>query len=139
MVGSVRKTKNLSDRKEDPELQRLRKLAYILDNSIRIPGTKRRIGLDAIIGLIPGVGDTIGGAISAYIVYEARRLGVPKSILMRMIFNIGVETLIGSIPLVGDVFDATWKANARNIALLDKHLSSLDAGRSEIKQASHRR
>jgi hypothetical protein len=139
MVGSVRKSKNLSDRKEDPELQRLRKLAYILDNSIRIPGTKRRIGLDAIIGLIPGVGDTIGGAISAYIVYEANRLGIPKRVLMHMIFNIGVETLIGAIPLIGDVFDATWKANARNIALLDKHLSSLEAGRSKGEQVSHRR
>ncbi|HEX3034289.1 MAG TPA: DUF4112 domain-containing protein [Thermodesulfobacteriota bacterium] len=138
-MRSEYKSKSLSDRQdEDLELQRLRKLAYILDNSIRIPGTRRRIGLDAIIGLIPGVGDTIGGAISAYIVYEANRLGIPRTTLMRMIFNIGVETLIGAIPLVGDVFDAVWKANAKNIALLNKHLSSLEARRSEDKPTLQR-
>ena len=140
MVRPAYKGKDLPDPEGgDVQLQRLRKLAYLLDNSIRIPGTKRRVGLDAIIGLIPGIGDTIGGAISAYIVYEANRLGVPRRTLLRMIFNIGVETAIGAIPLIGDVFDATWKANARNMALLDKHLGSLEAVRSAGKQTSHRK
>ena len=139
-MRSVHRSKSLSGQEwGNSQLQRLRKLANLLDNSIRIPGTKRRIGLDAIIGLIPGIGDTIGGAISAYIVYEANRLGVPKRTLLRMILNIGIETTIGAIPLIGDVFDATWKANVRNIALLDEHFNSLKARRPESKPTSYGR
>ena len=101
--------------------RRLARLAWLLDNSIQIPGTHFRIGLDAIIGLIPGLGDVIGVLLSSYIVREAARLGAPPSVLTRMAFNVAVEGLVGIVPFVGDVFDAAWKANARNLVLLDAH------------------
>lgn len=101
---------------------RLGQLAWLLDSSIRLPGLNFRIGLDALIGLVPGVGDIIGMLLSSYIVREAWRLGVPRSTLLRMGFNVMVEGVLGAIPLVGDVFDAAWKANQRNVRLLDAHL-----------------
>lgn len=107
---------------ETDALQRLRRISFLLDNSIPIPGVGR-IGLDPFIGLIPGAGDTVGGALSAYIVWEAARLGLPRSILFQMGWNIILETVLGSVPFLGDFFDATWKANARNVALLERHLS----------------
>lgn len=116
--------------RESSRLRLIRKLTYYLDNSISIPGTGYHIGLDAIIGLIPGLGDLIGAILSAYIVYEASRFGVPKKTLVHMTYNVAVETLIGVVPIVGDVFDAAWKANTRNIVLLDKHLNSLGPGQS---------
>ena len=101
--------------------RRLAQLAWLLDNSIQIPGTPYRIGLDAIIGFVPGLGDVVGGLLSSYIVREAARLGTPPSVLTRMAFNVAVEGLVGMVPILGDVFDAAWKANARNLALLDAH------------------
>jgi len=112
---------------ESSRLRLIRKLSYYLDNSIGIPGTGYRVGFDAIIGLVPGLGDVAGAILSAYIVYEASRLGVPKKTLLHMTFNVALETLIGAVPIVGDVFDAAWKANTKNIFLLDKHLNSLTA------------
>jgi hypothetical protein len=99
-------------------LRRLDSLGYVLDNSIPIPGTRRRFGLDAVIGLIPGIGDATGAVMSAYIVVQAARLGAPASSLVRMLLNVGIEALVGAIPFVGDLFDAWFKANARNVALL---------------------
>jgi hypothetical protein len=101
-------------------LRRLRSLAWLLDNSIPLPGGYR-IGLDALIGLVPGLGDALGALFSAYIVNEARSLGAPRSILMRMIGNVMIETLIGAIPFAGDLFDAMFKANMRNLALLARY------------------
>jgi Domain of unknown function (DUF4112) len=101
-------------------LQRLRSMAWLLDNAIPLPGGFR-IGLDAIIGLIPGVGDAIGALISVYILNEARSLGAPRSVLMRMSGNVLLETIVGSIPFLGDLFDAGFKANMRNIALLERY------------------
>lgn len=103
-------------------LQRLRRLSYLLDNAIPIPGTGYRVGLDPLIGLLPGAGDTVAGALSAYIVVEAARLGLPRAALIRMTSNILLETVLGSVPFLGDLFDATWKANAKNMALLEDHL-----------------
>jgi hypothetical protein len=103
-------------------LERLESLAQLLDTAIVIPGTNFRFGADAIIGLVPGIGDAITTAISAYIVYEARRLGVPRHVLMRMIGNVALDGLVGAVPLVGDLFDAMWRANVRNVRLLRKHL-----------------
>ncbi|KTG08948.1 hypothetical protein AUR64_14155 [Haloprofundus marisrubri] len=100
-------------------LQRLHRLGRLLDNSIRIPGTNYRIGLDPIVGLIPVVGDVPITAVSAYIVAEAAYLGVPKVTVLRMLFNLVVDALVGSIPVVGDLFDAVWKANARNVRLAE--------------------
>lgn len=99
-------------------------LAYLLDNSIPIPGTGRRIGIDALIGLVPGFGDAAGTALSAVILVQAARLGVPVPVLLRMLLNVGLEALVGAIPILGDVFDAAWKANARNVALMH---AALDA------------
>jgi len=102
----------------------LRHLAWLLDSSIRIPGTNFRIGLDAIIGLAPGIGDVVGALISTYIIGAAWRIGTPKSTLMRMSFNVLVESVIGALPLLGDLFDAAWKSNERNVRLLESHLAN---------------
>jgi Domain of unknown function (DUF4112) len=107
---------------ESPQLERLRRLARLLDSAVGLPGTRYRIGLDPIIGLVPGIGDVIGAIFSIYIIYQAARLGAPRSILVRMLANVGVDTLVGEIPLLGDLFDFGWKSNARNIALLEGHL-----------------
>jgi hypothetical protein len=110
---------------------RLRRLSYLLDNSIPIPGTQFRIGLDSIIGLVPGVGDFVGGAFSLYIILEAARLGAPRALLARMGWNVAIDVLVGTVPLLGDLFDAGWKANMRNLALLERQVDRpLDSARA---------
>ena len=108
-------------------IRRLQSLAWLLDNSIVLPGGFR-IGLDALVGLIPVFGDAIGALLSVYIVNEARSLGVPRSVMLRMVANVATEAVLGSIPVAGDLFDAAFKANARNLALLNRH--HLDPDRS---------
>jgi hypothetical protein len=100
--------------------RRLQRLAWLLDNSIPLPfaGGRYRIGLDALIGLVPGIGDVIGTVVSAYIIAQSARIGAPRAILVRMAVNVAVEALVGMVPLAGDLFDAGWKANQRNVALL---------------------
>ncbi|MGQ0793592.1 MAG: DUF4112 domain-containing protein [Deltaproteobacteria bacterium] len=107
---------------EGARLRWIRRFAYLLDNSIEIPALGYRIGLDAIIGLIPGVGDIAGGILSGVIVAEAYRMGAPRGVLARMLLNIAIEVIIGAVPVAGDLFDAAWKANTRNVALLDEYL-----------------
>ena len=99
----------------------LERLAWLLDSAIVVPGTRFRVGLDALIGLIPGLGDLIGTALSAYIVAAAARRGLPRSVLLRMAFNVGLEAVVGVVPILGDLFDAAWKANQRNMALLRQY------------------
>jgi Domain of unknown function (DUF4112) len=111
-------------------LARLRNLSFWLDNAISIPGTKFRFGLDPIIGLLPGGGDTAGLLLSSYIVLEAAKLGASKSVLSSMAFNILLETIAGIVPFFGDFFDATWKSNARNLRLLEEHLQVPQARRA---------
>lgn len=103
---------------------RLERLAWLLDSSIRVPGTRFRIGIDGLIGLLPGIGDLVGTLLSGYIVAEAARLGVPGSALARMVFNVLLETLVGTIPVAGDLFDFAWKANQRNVRLLQDYESA---------------
>lgn len=105
-------------------LQHLRQLSRILDSAIGIPGTRFRFGLDPILGLIPGGGDTVGALLSAYIVFRAAGMGVPTESLSKMVGNILVESLLGTVPLLGDVFDVGWKANIRNVELLEEHLGA---------------
>jgi uncharacterized protein DUF4112 len=102
--------------------ERVRFLAWLLDSSIPLPGTRFTIGLDAIIGLVPFLGDLIGVALSSLIIAEANRLGAPRSLLTRMAFNVAVDGAVGLVPFLGDAFDAGWKANQRNMRLLNAWL-----------------
>jgi Domain of unknown function (DUF4112) len=104
------------------KVNRLRRLSHLLDNAIPIPGTGYRIGIDPILGLLPGGGDTVTGALGAYIIVEAARMGLPRKVVGQMVGNIIFDSLVGMVPVLGDLFDVTWKANVRNIALLEKHL-----------------
>lgn len=103
-------------------LKRLRRISHVLDNAIAIPGTKFRFGIDPILGLIPGGGDTVSAFFAAYIIWESAMLGLPKEVLMRMFSNILFDTFVGSVPVAGDLFDVAWKANVKNVALLEEHL-----------------
>jgi hypothetical protein len=98
---------------------RLRDLARVLDEAIRIPGTNIRIGLDALLGLLPGGGDVAGGLFSGLIILQAARTGAPAAILGRMLGNVLVDVIVGAIPLLGDVIDVAWRANTRNVRLLE--------------------
>lgn len=103
-------------------LERARKISNWMDDRFRIPGTKFRIGFDGLLGLIPGVGDTVSAAISTYLIGEALRHDLPKRVAVRMGWNVLIDAAIGTIPLVGDLFDFAWKANRKNAALLAEHL-----------------
>ncbi|WP_434390915.1 DUF4112 domain-containing protein [Melittangium boletus] len=113
---------------EQEALARVRRLARTLDNSIPLPGGYR-IGWDAVLGLVPGLGDGAGALLSAYIVLQAVRLGASRSVLARMVGNVALETVVGAVPVFGDVFDAAFKANARNARLLEAHLAAPGATR----------
>jgi len=115
-------------RDEEAALRRVARLAYWLDDRFRIPGTSRRVGLDGLLGLIPGIGDTATTLVAAYIVIEAARLGVPKRTIARMLGNVGVDYVVGLVPLVGDLADLAWKANRRNAWLLQDHLAAERSG-----------
>lgn len=104
-----------------PGLDRLRNISWIFDELVRIPGTNMRVGLDAVLGLLPGGGDLVGGAVSAYAILIAQRLGAPPAVIARMTINILVDAVFGAVPLLGDLFDASWKANRRNLALLEEY------------------
>jgi len=93
-------------------------LAWLLDNSIPIPGTGRRIGLDAIIGLVPGLGDILSGGLGLVVVARGAQLGVPRVVLARMLANTAIDFAVGSIPVIGDAFDLWFKANQRNVNLI---------------------
>ena len=96
-------------------------LAWLLDNSIPIPGTGRRIGLDAVVGLVPGLGDVLSGGLGLLIVLRGAQLGVPGIVLARMLANVAVDFAIGAIPLLGDAFDLWFKANQRNVGLIRRY------------------
>jgi Domain of unknown function (DUF4112) len=104
-----------------PRLKRMRQLSRLLDSAIVIPGTKQRIGLDPILGLIPGGGDTVSAALSGYIIIEAARMGLPREALIQMVMNLAIDTVVGSVPVVGDVFDVFSKANLRNMQIVESH------------------
>ncbi len=120
-------------------LQRLDAIANVMDSAVRIPGTNVVMGLDAALGLLPVVGDAISSAVGAYLIWEARRLGVSKLVIARMAANTTIDTVLGSIPVVGDVFDVAYKANRKNVALLRAHLEKKGrGGDSRTIEASYR-
>lgn len=109
---------------EQQALTSLARLSRVLDAAIRIPGTDIRVGLDPLLGLIPGLGDWAGALGSGYILLRAADLGVARATLLRMAANIGVDFMAGSVPVLGDIFDVGWRANERNMALLRAHLDA---------------
>jgi len=116
----------IADLKRREETQRrLRRIAKLMDSQIRVPVLGLRIGADAVLGLVPGVGDAITGLIGAYLIYEAQRLGIPRSAVLRMIANIAFDTAVGAIPVAGDIWDFFFRANDRNMQILARHLGGL--------------
>lgn len=107
-------------KRDEEQLKHRHSLAWLLDSSIPLPGGFR-IGLDGIIGLIPGIGDLIGGGLSTWLLYQAYQQNIPKMIIARMLVNILIDAGLGSIPIIGDIFDFFWKSNLRNAELLDRY------------------
>ena len=102
-------------------LDALRKVAQLLDSAFVVPGTSLRIGLDPIVGLVPGIGDLISPLFTVGILWQARELGIPKVVQLRMLFNVAIDTVLGLVPVLGDLFDFAWKANDMNMVLLERH------------------
>ena len=105
----------------DSDLRRARALARVLDTAVGVPGTPIRVGLDAVLGLVPGGGDFVAAALGGYIVLTAVRRGAPSTVVWRMLANIGIDALVGSIPIIGDLFDVAYKSNVRNVELLERY------------------
>ncbi|HUP87787.1 MAG TPA: DUF4112 domain-containing protein [Longimicrobiales bacterium] len=110
----------------------LRAITRIFDELVHVPGTNLRFGLDALLGLLPGGGDLLGGAFSAYAILIAARLGAPPTVIAHMVLNIGIDTVVGAVPLLGDLFDVGWKANRKNLKLLERY----EASPEEVKRGS---
>jgi hypothetical protein len=109
--------------RDDPRLRGARLLATLLDGALGVPGTRLRVGLDPIIGLIPGIGDAIGALASSYLVLVAVKLGAPASIVGRLVLNIAFDTIAGAVPILGDLFDFGFRSNIRNLGLLEEWLA----------------
>jgi hypothetical protein len=107
--------------------ERLAWLAYMLDSALRLPGTNIRVGADAALGLVPGLGNLVTTALSAYLILEAWRLGLPTSALLRMIGNVAIDSAVTSVPVLGNLADLFWRANRRNMAILNRHLDGVRA------------
>ncbi len=108
--------------------QRVEALEHLLEGLFEVPGLRRKVGLDAIVGLIPVVGDAITAAMGLYLVWEARNLGMPRWQLWRMAGNVGIDSLIGAVPLAGDLFDFAFRSNTRNLRIIRKHLDKHHPG-----------
>jgi len=113
-------------------IARVTLVANLMDNAFLIPGLNRRVGLDAVIGLVPGIGDAVSAALASYIIWEARQLGLPRWKIARMVGNVAVDTAIGAIPFAGDVFDVFFKANQRNLRIIQEHLGTPKRGPRDI-------
>ena len=107
---------------QSERMEQIERLTQLLDEAFRVPGTNYRVGWDTIIGLVPGLGDVATTALSVYLIYQARQMGASKWVIARMLGNVGLDFAVGAIPLVGDLFDAAWKANRKNTQLLKRHL-----------------
>lgn len=114
----------------EPEtLKDLQRLSHFLDDAIPIPGTPYRIGIDPLLGLLPVSGDIITGLASVYIIFRASQLGISRMTLFRMVMNIALDTILGALPFAGDIFDTVWKANQKNIILLERSLNTPQTGK----------
>jgi hypothetical protein len=102
-------------------MRALRRVSRMLDSAILLPGTTFRFGLDPILGLIPGLGDLVSPLFTIAILWQGNELRIPKIVQVRMVFNVAIDTLVGMVPLIGDLFDFAWKANDKNIVLLEGH------------------
>lgn len=128
-------TREVAEATVQPPQSAVERLAWWLDSAIAVPGTRFRIGFDALIGLIPGFGDLVGALLSSYIIAVAASRGLPRSALARMAINVGVEAIVGVVPIFGDIFDAAWKANQRNVRLMQQFRSAPSAARRQSRAA----
>jgi hypothetical protein len=115
-------TQRMPPRNVEQSVARLEALARLMDGAFVLPGTNIRLGLDAVIGLVPVAGDLISGLVSSYMIWEARQLGAPRWLIARMTANTAFDTVFGAVPLVGDAFDVLFRGNMRNMALLRRHM-----------------
>jgi hypothetical protein len=116
-------------------LLRLRRITRVMDTAIAIPGTKIKFGIDPLLGLIPGGGDTVSLLISGYIVIEAALMGLPRNLLMQMALNLVLDTILGTVPVAGDLFDLAYKANVQNLEILESHFRThmaIDPGSAKV-------
>ena len=126
MPTSPRSARARPDRTE--ALGEVEALAWLLDNSIPVPGTGgRRFGIDALIGFVPGIGDAVSGALGLLVVWRGTRMGLPRVVIARMLLNTLLDFAIGTIPVLGDAFDLWFKASSRNLALMRRHIERPDA------------
>jgi Domain of unknown function (DUF4112) len=116
------------------KLARLRAISHLWDRAFGIPGTKWRVGLESLVGLLPVGGDVVGLGISIYILWQVVQFNLPKTVLLRMVFNIAIDALVGAVPVLGDLFDMTWKANTKNVSLLEAYLQEPIQSRSADRQ-----
>jgi len=123
---------------QDAALQRLQTVANLLDSAFTLPGTRQRIGIDAIVGLVPVFGDIVTTVLSSYIIWEARNLGVSRFALARMAANLGIHAAVGSIPVVGDLFDAFFRVNQRNMRILRRQMERKSSGAPRTLDSSAR-
>ena len=140
MRGSAEFFGTLHGVSREDRIARIDALSRLFDTAFLVPGTNVRFGLDALIGLVPGIGDLITTALSLYIVNEARALGVPSLLVVRMLANVALDGVVGAVPLFGDVFDVAFRANCRNLALLREHLnrSRRGAGPYRMRESDYR-
>ncbi|MEQ1715480.1 MAG: DUF4112 domain-containing protein [Hyphomicrobium sp.] len=132
------RSRPIRDETVSEALARLDGLATIMDSAFRIPGTQVVMGLDALLGLVPVIGDAISSAIGGFIIWEAKRLGVSRFLIARMAMNTAIDTVLGSVPIVGDVFDVAYKANRKNVAILRRHLEKNGLRDGKTIEASYR-
>ena len=116
------KTREALDQADEAALRRVRTVAGLMDEAVRVPGTDYKVGLDPILGIVPGGGDLVSAGVSLYIVAEAAYLGVPLSTLVKMLGTVTVDVVGGSVPVLGTLFDAYWKSNKWNVATLEEYL-----------------
>lgn len=145
-TGTFERIERLEEAELEAALMRINTLARIMDSLFVIPGTRLRLGVDAVLGLVPVVGDVLAQLVSAYLIWEAKRLGVSKLTLWRMVGNTLIDTVVGAVPVVGDAFDVAFKSNMRNLRLLQRHLekrgyrpSATAAGSGPVIDGSYER